>query len=119
MTAHGDGAHAGTTDIAFRSSLGTPVEGLPYRLTDGTGTSRTTSTGPGGRGLTIRTGDATVGTTRSPIWIVPSTTRIQIDVQRNDGSWKTIGGFQHEANVHKQVSVIAGTVAMPFQMDPV
>ncbi|WP_411851223.1 hypothetical protein ACLB90_01060 [Stenotrophomonas sp. LGBM10] len=117
MTAHSDGTHKGTTEIAFRTSLGTPVEGLTYRLTDGQGNARTASTGTGGTGLTVRIGDAKEGT--STLWTVAGATRIQIDVQRDDGSWKTIGTFQHDATAHKQVSVIAGAVAMPFQMDSV
>ncbi len=39
-----------------------------------------------------------------------------IEMQRDDGSWKTIGSFWHGGGLHRQVNVIAGTIAMPFQM---
>lgn len=116
MTAHG---HTGTTEISFTTSLGTAVEGLNYRLSDGQGNTRSAITGAGGKGLTVQVGDGNPLPSAVGAWTIPGAARIQVEVQRDDGSWKEIGSFQHEADLDKKVNVIAGAVAMPFQMDPV
>lgn len=119
MNAHCHTAHTGKTEISFTTSLGTAVEGLSYRLSDGQGNTQSAITGVGGKGITVHVGDGRVSSSTPDVWVLSGSVRVQIEVQRDDGSWKEIGSFQHEADLHKQVNVIAGAVAMPFQMDPV
>lgn len=54
MIQHEERKHQGTTTLTFTTSLGTPLEGLRYRLSDGQGAVREGATGKGGRGPLIK-----------------------------------------------------------------
>lgn|SRR5690606_4364803 len=116
MTTNSAGAHKGTTELRFATSLGTPVEGLRYRLSDGQGNVWTGSTGQGGLGVTIVEAAPDRKSSTSTVWHLDDEAQIRVEMQRDDGSWKTIGTFSHGAGLHRQVDVIAGAIAMPFQM---
>lgn len=115
MTTHSS-ASKGTTTLIFSTSLGTPVEDLGYRLSDGQGNTWIGTTGKGGLGLTIVEAK---GDPSSESWELPGEASLQLEVQRDDGSWKVIDNFQHGAGLHRQVNVIAGAIAVPFRMAPV
>lgn len=119
MTTHDAGAHKGTTALMFATSLSTPVEGLAYRLSDGLGNAWNGSTGKDGKGVTIVEAELDGNSLLSTTWNLVGDANILLEVQRDDGSWKTIGSFRHNAGSHRTVNVIAGAIAMPFQMAPV
>lgn len=120
MTIYDSGAHNGTTELTFATSLGTPVEGLRYRLSDGRGNTWVGSTGTGGKGVTILETEQNENPSSLALtWGLAGEADIQLEVQRNDGTWKIIGSFRHGACLHRQVNVIAGVIAVPFQMAPV
>ncbi|KAF1012768.1 MAG: hypothetical protein GAK31_03985 [Stenotrophomonas maltophilia] len=110
---------SGITELEFSTSLGTPVEGLRYRLSDGRGKSRSAITGAEGAGIRLRTGHDGRDPESPDLWVLEGPATILLEVQRDDGSWKLIGSFQHAANTHKHVRVIAPAVAVPLQMDPI
>lgn len=119
MAAHTHARVTGATTITFASSLGIPVEGLNYRLSDGNGGIWTAVTGPGGQAATIEPIRTSAATAHGRGWQIANAARIQVEVQRDDGSWKNIGSFQYDPDSSKQVRVSAGAFAIPFQMDPV
>lgn len=111
--------HHGATELTFSTSLGTPMEGLRYRLCDDSGNVWTGSTGKGGKGVRIAGTGPSGHSTQEDAWNVTRDSDILLEVQRDDGTWKCIGTFRHSVDSHKQISVIAGAVAVPFQMAPV
>ncbi|WMJ70889.1 hypothetical protein [Stenotrophomonas sp. 24(2023)] len=119
MSAHDHPDASGITELEFSTSLGTPIEGLRYRLSDGRGHARPAITGAGGTGIRLRTGFNGSAPEAPDLWVLEGPATILLEVQRDDGSWKLIGSFQHAANSHKHVRVIAPTVAVPLQMDPI
>ena len=119
MTKHSANLHKeGTTELTFTTSLGTPIEDLQYRLTDDRGNVWSGSTGKGGKGVTIVRAQPNEDPTSTSVWGIAGEDSIRLEIRRDDGSWKTIGSFQHAVGAHKQINVISGTIAMPFQMAP-
>lgn len=119
MTTLDAGAHKGSTELTFTTSLGTPVEGLRYRLSDGRGNTWTGSSGKGGKGITILEAEQNESPSSPGItWIHVGEASIQLEVQRDDGMWKVIGSFQHGGCSHRQINAIAGAIAIPFHMAP-
>ena len=119
MIQHEERKHQGTTTLTFTTSLGTPLEGLRYRLSDGQGAVREGATGKGGRGPLIKKSMRNEGLRLADTWNLSSNADVQVEVQRDDGSWKVIGCFQHNAYLEKHIRVVVGAIAMPFQMAPV
>jgi hypothetical protein len=116
MTTRNAGGHTGSTELTFTTSLGTPVEGLWYRLSDGLGNTWTGLTGKSGKGVTIVEAEPDENPSSSTAWTLASEASIRLEVQRDDGSWKTIGSFLHSTGSHRRATVIAGAIAMSFQM---
>ena len=119
MTNQDVATHSSISELMFITSLGTPVEGLHYQLNDGRGNAWAGTTGPGGAGVSIVEVAPVENSESSGLWVLPGGATIQIEVRRDDGSWKYIGSYLHAVGVHKEISVIAGTVAMPFEMNQV
>lgn len=110
--------HQGATELTFATSLGTPVEGLRYRLSDRSGNTWTGSTGKSGKGVTIVETGLDRNSSPPTVWTVAGDTSIQLEVQRDDGSWKIIGSFVHSTRSHRRVNIIAGAIAVSFHMAP-
>lgn len=119
MTAHDRAAHGGNTELAFTTSLGSAVEGLRYRIRDSDGNTWSGVTEAGGKGVTIGNDDLEQESREASFWKVKGGSVIHLEVLRDDGAWKNIGAFEHDETARKQIRVIAGAVAMPFQMDAV
>lgn len=119
MSVHDHPDAGGITELEFATSLGTPIEGLRYRLSDGRGKIRSAITDAGGAGIRLRTSLDGRDPEAPDLWVLEGPATILLEVQRDDGSWKLIGSFQHTANTQKHVRVIAPSVAVPLQMDPI
>lgn len=92
------------------------IEGLKYRLSSDSGAIWSGISGRDGKGVTI-TASRPVGTHQATdLWTLTSPGTIQMEVMRDDGSWKVIASFQYACDDHKQVRVIAGAIAVPFEM---
>lgn len=119
MTAHDRAAHGGSTELTFTTSLGSAVEGLRYRIRDSDGNTWSGVTGAGGNGVTIGSDALEQESQDASFWKLNGGSVIYLEVLRDDGTWKSIGAFEHDGRVRKKIRVIAGAVAMPFQMDAV
>jgi hypothetical protein len=119
LKTHTHRASHGITELRFSTSLGTPVEGLSYRLRDARGRTRAGVTGADGAATRLLSRRAASAREKGDTWLLEGPAMLSLDVQRDDGSWTLIGSFQHEANTHKQVHVIAPAIAVPLQMLPI
>lgn len=119
MKTHTHRSSPGITELRFSTSLGTPVEGLSYRLRDARGRTRAGVTGADGAATRLLSRRAASARETDGTWLLEGPAMLSLDVQRDDGSWVLIGSFQHEENAHKSVRVIAPAVAIPLQMDPI
>lgn len=119
MIAHERPVSNGITDLRFSTSLGTPVEGLHYRLGDGRGRTHAGITSADGAGARLHTHNKGSATHVEEPWLLDGNVILSLEVRRDDGSWALIGSFQHEASIHKQVNIIAPAIAVPLQMEPI
>lgn len=119
MKTHTHRASHGITELRFSTSLGTPVEGLSYRLRDARGRTRAGLTGADGAAIRLQSRHAASARETGDTWLLEGPATLSLDVQRDDGSWALIGSFKHEENARRSIRVIAPAVAIPLQMDPI
>ena len=108
--------HSGSTTLLFSTSLGTMIEGLKYRLSSDSGAIWSGTSGRDGKGVTITASRLAETHQATDLWTLTTPCIIQMEVMRDDGSWKVIASFRHTCDNHTQVRVIAGAIAVPFEM---
>lgn len=107
----------GSTQLHFSTSFGEPLESIAYRLRDERGTTHVGTTSADGRGVTVCSGHDSSSGEQAGTWWLPVSGHVQIDIRRDDGSWKHIGSFCHYAHQHSNVVIKANATAFPFKVD--
>lgn len=116
-----DHRHAGTATLIFLCEF-TSLPQFPYRLSTGSGEVFEDVTAQGGSTgtLVLDSGEDFIplGLTE-PVWRLHKAVAsipVQIEVRRNDGTWKTIGNFQLEAGKNKEITAQIDTIKIPFKL---
>jgi len=108
---------AGSTQLHFSTSFGEPLEGVTYRLRDGRGGTYVGSTTTDGRGVRLYSQHDGGSMEQEGMWPVPGSGHVQIDIRRDDGTWKHIGSFCHHAHQRSKVVITANATAFPFEVE--
>lgn|GEM_PF-1565746 len=108
---------AGSTQLHFSTSFGEPLEGLTYRLRDGRGGTYVGSTTTDGRGVRLHSQHDGGSMEQEGTWLLPGSAHVQIDIRRDDDTWKHIGSFCHHAHQRSKVLITANATAFPFEVE--
>ncbi|WP_180866070.1 hypothetical protein [Stenotrophomonas maltophilia] len=117
MRALSNACSAGSTQLHFSTSFGEPLEGVTYRLRDGRGDTYVGSTTTDGRGVMLSSNLEIGSAKQERTWRLPAPGHVQIDIRRDDGSWKHIGSFCHHAHQHSNIVITANATAFPFEVE--
>jgi hypothetical protein len=114
--------HPGTASMLFMGKY-MAITNLHYRLSAPSGERFEGQSNANGESGTIvlmnANGQAVPGGLAEPVWPIMDKVQdmcIQIEVRRDDGTWKNIGSFMLEANRHKLITAQIDTIKMPFQL---
>jgi len=114
--------HPGTASMLFMGKY-MAITNLHYRLLTPGGEcleGQSSANGESGTIVLMNAESETVpGGLAEPVWLImdkAQNIRIQIEVRRDDGTWKNIGSFMLETNRHKLITAQIDTIKMPFQL---
>ncbi|CAK7064133.1 hypothetical protein CUZ56_00408 [Saezia sanguinis] len=116
-----DHVHAGVATLVFMGKY-VPISSLHYRLQCDGEIYQGQSSGDGEGGSLILIGhddDFIPSGLPEPVWLIQKDAKsfnVEIEVRRDDGTWKNIGNFQIQAGKNKEITAQIDTVAVPFQL---
>lgn len=122
--------HSGNAYVRFGASMGAPISGITYRLSQAAGSKWEGTSDEFGNTQVLWLFSSCDSPTQvgehhhaSPpekgAWHIQSssdTASITIEVKRDNGTWKKIGNFQIEVGKEKLVHAEIGTLSMPFAL---
>lgn len=117
MHASSDACSPGSTQLHFATSFGEPLDRVTYRLRDGRGNTYVGSTSTDGRGVRLSSHHDGGPVEHEGTWRLSGSGHVQIDIRRDDDSWKHIGSFRHLAHQRSNVVITANATAFPFQVE--
>lgn len=117
MHASSDACSTGSTQLHFATSFGEPLDRVTYRLRDGRGNTYVGSTSTDGRGVRLSSHHDGGPVEQEGTWRLSGSGHVQIDIRRDDDSWKHIGSFCHLAHQRSNVVITANATAFPFQVE--